>query len=229
VTELAPPAGSYQIVEAEPPEQLERNLYTAGHLLASASTFFFLAFVFAYFYLRSLNSAGLWRPKHVDPSQTLGAVVMAGILVVAVLLRWGLADHRAERRSVWRIKGALALAVGIVVVVLQVIEWTTIGFGPADGGYASVFFGWTAFLVLFLVGSLFWLETVLATSIRYRGWASGERTVAPGDAAGDRGQRTGEDIRDPVSLVRAELAALSFYWSFLAGVGVVTWILLYLA
>ena len=44
-----------------------RNLSAAAHLLASATAFFFLAFVFAYFYLRSLNNGHLWRPKHVDP------------------------------------------------------------------------------------------------------------------------------------------------------------------
>jgi heme/copper-type cytochrome/quinol oxidase subunit 3 len=228
VTELAQHTTEYGVVESEPPEQLARNLNSAGHLLASATAFFFLAFVFAYFYLRSLNNADLWHPKHVDPSQTLGVLVMAAGVLTAVLIRWGLADHRAERRPAWRVKGAVALAIGIAAVVLQVVEWTTVGFGPADGGYASVFFGWTGFYAVFLVGALFWLETVLATSIRYRGWASGERTVAPGDAAGDPG-RLGEDIRDPVSLVRAGLDALSFYWSFLAGVGVLAWILLYLA
>jgi heme/copper-type cytochrome/quinol oxidase subunit 3 len=227
VTELAQHTTEYGVVESESPEQLARNLNAAGHLLASATAFFFLAFVFAYFYLRSLNNAGLWHPKHVDPSQTLGALVMVAGVLTAVLVRWGLADHRAERRSVWRVKGAVALAIGIAAVVLQVVEWTTVGFGPADGGYASVFFGWTGFYAVFLVGALFWLETVLATSIRYRGWATGERTVAPGEASGDP-HRTGEDIRDPVSLVRAGLDALSFYWGFLAGVGVLAWILLYL-
>ena len=49
-----------------------RNLSSAAHLLASATAFFFLAFVFAYFYLRSLNNGDLWRPKHVDPSLTSG-------------------------------------------------------------------------------------------------------------------------------------------------------------
>ncbi len=228
MTELAQHTTEYAVVESEPPEHLARNLNSAGHLLASATAFFFLAFVFAYFYLRSLNNAGLWHPKHVDPSQTLGALVMVAGVLTAVLVRWGLVDHRAERRSVWRVKGAVALAFGIAAVVLQIVEWTTVGFGPADGGYASVFFGWTGFYVVFLVGALFWLETVLATSIRYRGWARGERTVAAGDAAGDP-ERPGEDIRDPVSLVRAGLDALSFYWSFLAGVGVLAWILLYLA
>ena len=228
MTELAQHATEYEVVEREPPEQLGRNLNSAGHLLASATAFFFLAFVFAYFYLRALNNAGLWHPKHVDPSQALGALVMATSVAAALLVRLGLADHRADRRPAWRVKGGLALVFGVAAVVLQVVEWTTVGFGPADGGYASVFVGWTAFYVLFLIGALFWLETVLATSIRYRGWAAGRRTVAPGEASGDPGRR-GEDIRDPVSLVRAGLEALSFYWGFLAGVGVLAWILLYLA
>jgi hypothetical protein len=60
VTELAQHTTEYGVVESEPPEQLARNLSSAGHLLASATAFFFLAFVFAYFYLRSLNNA--WPP-----------------------------------------------------------------------------------------------------------------------------------------------------------------------
>jgi hypothetical protein len=149
-------------------------------------------------------------------------------MVGSALLVWlGYADHRADRRSAWRVKGALALAVGVASLVLQVVAWTQQGFGPSDGGFASVYFGWTAFMFLFVLGTMFWLETVLATSIRYRGWSRGERTVPPGRGSGDLG-RLGTDIRDPVSLIRAELGALSFYWTFLAGIGVLTWIVLYL-
>jgi heme/copper-type cytochrome/quinol oxidase subunit 3 len=217
----------YEVVEGEPPELLGRNLVSAGHLLASATAFFFLAFVFAYFYLRSLNNAGMWRPKHVDTSLTWGTIVTACIVASAVLVRLGLSDHRADNRAAWRRKGAAGLALGLIALVLQAIAWTQQGFGPADGGFASVYFGWTAFLFLFVLCVLFWLETVLATSIRYRGWHEGERTVAPGEASGDH-YRAGQDIRDPVSLVRAELVALSFYWTFLAGIAVLTWIVLYL-
>jgi heme/copper-type cytochrome/quinol oxidase subunit 3 len=226
VTELVHPASEYHIVEGEPPELLGRNLNAASHLLASATAFFFLAFVFAYFYLRSLNSDHLWRPKHVDPSLALGTAAMALTVACAVAVRLGLRDHRAGRRPLWRVKGAVAFGCGFVAVVLQVVEWTTAGFGPADGGYASVYIGWTAFNVLFLVGALFWLENVVATSLRYRNVPS--RLPSPGEASGDPG-RSGHDIADPVSLVRAGLEALSFYWAFLAGLGVLTWIVLYLA
>jgi heme/copper-type cytochrome/quinol oxidase subunit 3 len=225
--ELIDDSTGYDVVEGEPPEILGRNLVSAGHLLASATAFFFLAFVFAYFYLRSLNNAGMWKPKHVDTSLTWGTIVTACIVASAVAVRLGLSDHRAGNRSAWRRKGAAGLALGLVALVLQAVAWTQQGFGPADGGFASVYFGWTAFLFLFVLGTLFWLETVLATSIRYRGWTEGVRAVAPGEGSGDP-HRDAHDIRDPVSLVRAELVALSFYWTFLAGISVLTWIVLYL-
>jgi heme/copper-type cytochrome/quinol oxidase subunit 3 len=222
---LAQESTGYEVVESEPPELMGRNLASAGHLLASATAFFFLAFFFAYFYLRSLDSGGMWRPKGVDTSVAWGTVVTACIVASAVLVRLGLADHRANRRPAWRLKGAAALVLGLLALVLQVLGWTHEGFGPADGGFASVYFGWTAFLFLFVLGTMFWLETVLATSLRYRRIPAG--APAPGEASGDP-YRTAHDIRDPLSLVRPQLAALSFYWTFLAGIAVITWVVLYL-
>ena len=225
MSDIAQPVSGYEIVEGEPPELMGRNLNAAAHLLASATAFFFLAFIFAYFYLRSLNNAHLFRPKHVDPSVTLGTLVMALTVASALLVRLGLLDHRAGRRAQWRLKGVAALAVGLIAVVLQFVEWTSANFGPADGGYASVFIGWTAFNVLFVLGTLLWLENLLATAYRYRKIPSG--APAPGEASGDPG-RSGHDIADPLSLVRSGLESLSYYWGFLAGMGVLAWIILYL-
>jgi heme/copper-type cytochrome/quinol oxidase subunit 3 len=226
MSELAQHGTDYSVVEEEEPEVLTRNLVAAGQLLASATAFFFLAFFFAYFYLRSVNNHGMWKPKHVDVSVTWGTIVMACIVASAILVRLGLADRRANRLSAWRTKGAGALALGVLALVLQVVDWTQESFGPTDGGFASVYFGWTAFMFLFVLGTMFWLESTLATSLRYAP-VSVPGTAAPGEASGDR-HRTAHDIRDPLSLVRAELGALSFYWTFLAGIAVVTWIVLYL-
>ena len=63
--------------------------------------------------------------------------------------------------------------------------------------------------------------------IRFRRSDLGGREVPAGHASGDP-HRTAHDIRDPLSLVRAELVGLSFYWTFLAGIAVVSWIILYL-
>jgi heme/copper-type cytochrome/quinol oxidase subunit 3 len=226
-TPLASDGMGYEAAESEPPELLGRNLISASYLLAGATAFFFVAFLFAYFYLRSLNNAGMWKPKGVDASVAWGTVVVACYAASAVLVRLGLTDHRALRREQWRIKGLVALLVGVAGLVLQVIAWTHEGFGPADGGFASVYFGWTAFLFLFVFGTLVWLEMTLATSYRYRGFVAEGREVPAGHASGDPG-RMAHDIREPLSLVRAELVGLSFYWTFLAGIAVVSWIILYL-
>lgn len=222
---LAYEGTGYEIVEEEPPEVLGRNLISASYLLAGATAFFFIAFVFAYFYLRSLNNGGLWKPHGVDASIGWGTAVVACYVLSAVLVRLGLTDHRALRRAQWRQKGGAALLVGVVGLVLQVIAWTHQSFGPADGGFASVYFGWTAFLFLFVLGTLLWLEMTFATSLRYRTMET--QAPPPGHASGDP-HREAHDIRDPLSLVRAELVGLSFYWTFLAGIAVLSWIVLYL-
>jgi len=216
----------FEIMEAEEPQLLARNLSSAAHLFASATAMFFLGFVFAYFYLRSLNNNGLWHPKHVDPSLTLGTLSTAAWALGAGVLWLGVRDRRADRRAQWRVKGSVALALGLFAIVLQIVEWLTAGFGPADGAYASVYLGWTAYLVLFGAGALFWLETTLATSIRYRKTLSG--APAPGEASGDP-YRAEHDIADPLSLVPPSLDAVAFYWVYFAGLVVIAWIILYLA
>ena len=221
---LAYEGTGYEVVEQEPPELLGRNLVSASYLLAGATAFFFISFVFAYFYLRSLNNGQMWKPKGVDASVAWGTVVVACYVVSALIVRLGLNDHRALRRGQWRVKGLVALLVGVAGLVIQVIAWTHQSFGPADGGFASVYFGWTAFLFLFVLGTLIWLEMTLATSFRYRNAETGPE---PGHASGDA-HRTAHDIREPLSLVRAELVGLSFYWTFLAAVAVVSWVILYL-
>ena len=44
------------------------NLRLGARLFVAADAFVFLAFLFGYLYLRSLNQHGLWRPPHTDPS-----------------------------------------------------------------------------------------------------------------------------------------------------------------
>jgi hypothetical protein len=168
----------------------------------------------------------MWKPKGVDASVAWGTVIVACIVASAVLVRLGLHDRVAERLRAWRIKGAAALAFGLAALALQVAGWTQQGFGPADGGYASIFFGWTGFLFLFVLGTMIWLEMTLATSIRYSRLPMGSEPT-PGHASGDPG-RLAHDIRDPLGLVQSELVALSFYWTFLAGIAVLTWVVLYL-
>jgi heme/copper-type cytochrome/quinol oxidase subunit 3 len=194
MTELAEPTG----VEAEQRTLLGRNLVTAGHLMGHATAFFFLAFLFAYIYLRSLNGNGQFHPRGVNPPVVLGTVVAALLVASAAAIRLAFADQKANRHTAVRIELAAGLALGLGALAAQVALWATVGFGPNSGGYASVFVGWTGFYFVFVLLTLLWVETQLATALRYR------------------------------DQVLAGLDALAYYWAFLAGVGVLTWVVLYL-
>src|ERR1700716_2286765 len=82
---MVPPVPAGTEIPPEPPDVGARALSVASRLLAGASTFFFLAFIFAYFYLRSINQNHLWRHGHIDPNQALGAAMIACVVLSALL------------------------------------------------------------------------------------------------------------------------------------------------
>src|SRR5436305_2426367 len=164
---------SQPYLEPEPVTWQPRVMWAGARLLAGSITFFFISFVFAYFYLRSLDLNHNWKIGHVDPSIGLGIAIIVALVLSAVLLRLG---ARQPLESVSLAFGAFLL--GLLAVVLQVIQWTTLGFGPASGGYASVFIGWTVFYAVLALPPLYWIETQAASLWRQRregeAWAARE-------------------------------------------------------
>jgi hypothetical protein len=65
----------------------------------------------------------------------------------------------------WTVAG-IAFLVGLAAVAIQCWQYTDLGFGTEDGGYASVYLGWTAFFSIFALGAMLWLEVILATARR---------------------------------------------------------------
>ena len=190
------------IIEPEPIELQERNLWAGARLLVSSTVFLFLPFVFGYLYLASLNTANMWRPSHLTGPIGWGLAVMLAVVASAALVAWARSDLARGRDGSSRWLALAALLVGIAAVVLQTVEYTQLTFGPSDGGYASVFLGWTGFFAVVVLGTMVWLEIIVASSFRN---ASG----SPGGA-------------------KADLDALGFYITFIAGLGVVTFAFLYL-
>jgi heme/copper-type cytochrome/quinol oxidase subunit 3 len=157
--------------------QLSGNINVGARLLSSATAFVFISFLFAFLYLRAVNSAGLWRPKGINPVQSWGIAVLVLVLLSSVL--WDVTRRQvvsgAEPR--WRSGSLTALGLGLLVVVAQALEWATISFRTDDGGWAAVFWGWTAVFLLFWLGALYWMETLVAQSLRRPPAAAREGTA----------------------------------------------------
>ncbi len=227
MTEYASHATDYAVVEQESPSILARNLRVAAHIWSSATGFFFVCWLFAYFYLRSLNNSGQWKPKGVHAPQGWGIVIVVCVVASFLLVAWGAVDQRSDRRPLWRIKGVAALALGLLAVIFQIVAWLRLSWGPTNGSFASVYLGWTGLYTLFMFGTMYWLETILAVSFRYRNEPMDSARVEPGHASGDP-DRGGHDIANPVTTNTSQLVALTSYYLVFAGIGVITWIILYL-
>src|SRR5438270_3522598 len=183
-------------IEPEPPEWQPRALWVSARLLAGAVSFFFVAFLFAYFYLRSIDSNHNWKIGAVNPSIGLGIAVVLCFVLSAAAFRLG-----ALRPADTLLAGVVAIVLALAAIVLQFVEYPIAHFGAASGGYASVFFGWTSLYAVCAVGCMYWIETQVASLSRARreGLA---RPVAEGVPA------------DDVALMRAGLEACSFFWAY---------------
>lgn len=193
--------------EPEPREWAHRSLTAGAKMWCGSMAFFFAAFLFAYFYLKSLDENHGWYVKHVGsrhitPSGGLGVAILAAFLLSGVFL------VVAARRPMDEISfGVAAVLLALVGISLQFVEYSVLGFGPTSGGYASVFFGWTACYALGALWGVYWMETTVAGLWRARRESGSE---------------------DSVALLRTGINACSICWTFFVAIGLLMYVVLYL-
>ncbi len=141
------------------------GLWTGSRLLVMASVFLYGTFVFAYFYLRAVNSHNDWRVGHQHPSTIIGTVV--AVCVIAAL-----ATHYAGARRLqygarfdWVIGSIASLILLGIGAGLAVWDMTRLPFFPASSGYTSVFVAWMPIFIIYLLGTFYWLETLVAQAV----------------------------------------------------------------
>lgn len=203
----APVAGH---IEPEPPQWQPRAIWVGGRLLCGSISFFFASFVFAFFYLQALDVNHNWKIGTVHPAKGLGLAIMALFVVGAVIYR--LAAKRPEVDEV--AAGMIAVVFTLVAVGLQFFQYTILDYGGASGGYAAVFFGWTATYAIVALMGIYWIEIQVASLWRVRRAGQVRDTQVPTDEEG---------------LLRAGIEASSFYWAYFAAIGFLAWIVLYFA
>jgi heme/copper-type cytochrome/quinol oxidase subunit 3 len=192
----------------------EGALWTGGKLIIGIWTFAFAALAFAYFYLRSANNENLWRPRGITAPTAVGAAIFAISVASALLIQYGERRFRANETLDWQVAGWTAVAGGLLAVALQVWQLTDLPFFPGSSGYASCFIAWAAMNIAFLLSGVYWIETILAREIRLRR-AMAQDGGAPGSTL-------------PVArILRVNLSGCTYYWGFIALVGLFFWVLFY--
>ena len=204
----APLAGH---IEPEPPAWQPRALWLSARLLCGVVSFYYLSFLFAYFYLRSLDTNNSWKIGKVDPTIGFGIVIVVCLVLSAVLLRGAATRPTDTFRA-----GLAAVVLALIAVILQFVQYLGLDFGASQGGYAAVFTGWTATYAVLAIPCIYWIETQVASFWRARREGGIDREVAEGVPA------------DDVQLMRAGIEACSFFWAFYVAIGVAAFIVLYI-
>jgi len=184
---------------AEAEARLDTRLVAVGTwLFLAADLGFFVAWWFAFFYLRAINSNQSWRPQGLEPpSKGYGTVVL--VLAIGMAFSYVIASGRPTRTLWFRIFTPVALVYAIATCLFQGYEMWHLGFGLTQGGYASVFAGLSGAWLIQVLFATAWLATIV-TQARPNG-----DTLAR---------------RQPAS-------SFGWILLFLAAIGVVNYILLY--
>lgn len=179
-----------------------RNVALVSQLGAAAQTFFFVAFLFAFFYLRALNTAGRWNAHHIHPSRAYGIAILLCVIASVVAAWVGAWSTRTVNVVGWRAGMAAAILLALAAVGIQSAQYANLGFGPGDGSFASVFVGWTGLYAVNVLAVAYWLATLLSESFNRLG--------------------------RPLELIRPTADGLALYWGVLGIVEVGAFLLLYI-
>jgi hypothetical protein len=190
--------------------------WTGSRLAIGGLSFLYGSFVFAYFYLRSLNSSGRWHGSgFVQPNRAMGAVIIALIVVSAVVQTLVLRRIKAGNKKAWQAGGTVALVLGLASVALMIIMLLFLPFWPGSSGFASVFTGTYPVYLTTVLAMMLWLEILLMRSRSIPAISFVEQPPTFTEAFG-------------VQRFQANLSAFTVMWNYMAGVGVVFWVLFYL-
>ena len=194
--------------------------WTGVRLALGAMSFLFGAFVFAFFYLRSLNSHHLWYPvvngvAQTKPTMATGLVIMALVVVSAAVQTLVLQRIKAGGKSVWLTGAVVALVLGVAAIAVQIWQLADLSFHPGASGFASVFVGFNPIFVALAFCVMVWLEILImrCRAIPQISFVEQPPTYAEAFA---------------VQRFQAALSAFTVTWNYLAVVAIIAWILFYL-
>ena len=196
-------------------ESALNSSWTGVRLALGAMSFLFGSFVFAYFYLKSLNSHHLWYTATSKPQMSFGVTVMVLVVVSAAIQTLALQRIKAGSKAPWLAGAALALVLGLVAISIQLWQLAALPFWPGSSGFASVFVGFQPVFVAVAFCVMVWLEILImrARAIPEISFVEQPPTYAEAFA---------------VQRFQASLSAFTLCWNYIAVVAFLFWVLFYL-
>jgi heme/copper-type cytochrome/quinol oxidase subunit 3 len=217
-TSAQPPAGLTRAAEEAGfyHEAALNASWTGARLAIGGLSFGFGAFAFAFFYLRSINSHGLWYPAGFKaPQLAAGTLVMALVVVSAAAQTAVLRRIKAGHKSPWQAGALVALVLGLAAIGVQIWQLLNLPFFPGAAGFASVFVGFWPVYIVVVLAAMIWLEILIMRSRPILEISFVEQPPTYVEAFA-------------VQRFQASLSAFTIVWNYLALVAIIAWVLFYL-
>jgi heme/copper-type cytochrome/quinol oxidase subunit 3 len=182
------------------PEVDARLARVGTYIWIGADVLFFVAWFFAFFYLRSLNNNHSWMAAGIiPPHRGVGAAIVL-LVVLSAAMYWVGASVVTTQGTTRRTLLWLALVAGILCFAVQIYEFKNLGFDPQlGGGYPSVFIGLKGAWLVQLVATMLWLASQIAQAK-----PGGDLTIRPASAL-----------------------TFGYFLTFLAGIALLSYLVLY--
>jgi heme/copper-type cytochrome/quinol oxidase subunit 3 len=181
--ELAPEGGHVEGGHHESPQSRHKKEHIAVWMFIGGDAIFVLLEIFVWFYLRSLNTNGMWRGTNcskanactdglgnpmtssVPKAAAIHTVAIFALMLISAGIIWFTevqARQGATRKTTTPLS-VLALLVLLGAIVWQIVQFSLVPFSTIDGTYASTF--------LFYMGSNlahFLIVLTIATGLVFR-------------------------------------------------------------
>lgn len=200
-------------------EQLHHDMglgaiWTGSRLIIGSTAFLFAGIAFAFFYLKSLDTHGLFDPHGQTASTLVGSLILGAVILSALISNYSILRLRKGFSFDWQVGSVGSLILGLLAVGLQIWELTRLNFLPGASGYAGVYIAFVPVYsgVMFL--SMYWLETLIARSIRAR------KVLAQDGGAGLSKLPMAENFR-------ATVDAFNYFWNFMVLISIIFFIIFY--
>jgi heme/copper-type cytochrome/quinol oxidase subunit 3 len=189
--------------------------WTGSRLAIGSLAFLFGAFAFAYFYLESSNSDGMWYPKGFHgPHAWEGALIMALVVGSAAVQTVVLQRLKAGAKSVWQRGALVALGCGVAAVGLQIWELLSLPFQPGAAGFASVFTGFYPVALVIWLAAMIWLEILIVRAAKIPAISFVEQPPTYAEAF-------------DIQRFQGSLSSFTAVWNFLAVITFAFWLMFY--
>ena len=190
------------------------SIWWGSRIAIALSMTLFGGIAFAYFYLRSLNSHGLWDPHGQTASTLMGSMILVLILGSAAVSSFGSFRLKKGLTLDWQVANIFSLLAGLFAAGFQIWELTRINFYPGAFGYAGVYVAFAPVYAGVILLGMYWLETLVARSIR-----SNSELIADGGIGLSRSMKA-ENFR-------AANEGFNYFWNFMALASIVFFVMFY--